>query len=274
MARDKVTLRLTGNWKRMGAAVDAKRFQNNLEANISKATAFNGMMMQSEIRRRIKAKRYEKNSPMTIALKKASTPLIDDGDLWGSVTTKNLSAYTVFVGVLASKMSSDGKPMVNLANFLHSGGAIPITEHMRNLWIVLSEVGQGKRPKSYLTGRAAEIAKALGRRIKNIKPFKPSTTHVVIPPRPFLASVLEDPKMLKKCEANWKKAIAAAMKDQASGESAKGGSPAKVTDPVAASGGKNPGGGTGKKGPANRSEAARRGWQTRRKKQAAKKPSP
>jgi len=264
MAGDKIRMRMTGDWKRMAAAVDQKRFQANLEANISKATMFNGMMMQAEIRRRIKSRRYASNSPMTVALKKSSTPLIDDGDLWGSVTTKNLSAYSVFVGVLASKMASDGKPMVNLANFLHSGGIIPITEHMRNLWIVLSEVGQGKRPMSYLTGRAAEIAKALGRRLKNIKPFKRSTTHIVVKPRPFLSSVLNDSRMLKKCEANWRKAIQAAMKDQASGNPARGGSPANKSDPVAAST-------RTKKAPANRSEAARRGWQTRRKN---KKPTP
>jgi hypothetical protein len=266
----KVELKMTGEWKRMAAAMDSKRFEKNLEANINKATIFNGLMVAGEIRRRIKARKYAKNSELTVLIKRSSTPLIDDADLWGSVTSKNISAYAVFVGVLRTTLAPNGRPMVNLAEFLHSGGAFPVTEHMRNLFILLSEVGQGKRDKSTLTGRAAELAKALGKRIEQIKPLKPSTTHIVVPPRPFLTDVLNDARILKKCEANWRKAAQAAMKDQASGSPGKGGSPgasAEASNPDKKSA-SSPGGGKPSKSPANRSEAAKRGWQTRRSKAA------
>lgn len=267
----KVELKMTGDWQRMAAAVDAGRFQKNLETNLGKATTFNGMMVSAEIKRRIKGRKYAKNSPLTVLIKRSSTPLIDDGDLWGAVTYKNINAYTVFVGVLRSTVGSDGKSIVNLVELLHEGGAIPVTDHMRNMFILLSEVGEGKRDRSTLDGRTAELAKALGRRINQIKPLKPETTHIVIPPRPFLYDVLKDPRIHKKCQANWLKAAKAAFEDQASGSSRKGGqsSPATETagDPAKAS--------KKSKTPADRSEAARRGWRTRRARQsaAAGKPS-
>src|SRR5258706_7478637 len=104
MSGNRVTLKITGDWKRMAAAVDSRRFKANLEANINKATTFNGMMVAGEIRRRIKARRYAKNSPLTVMLKKSSTPLIDDADLWGAVTSKNLDPYTVFIGILRTTL--------------------------------------------------------------------------------------------------------------------------------------------------------------------------
>lgn len=272
---NRVELKLTGNWKQFGAAVDAKRFQANLDANIGKATVANGMLVAGEIRKRIKQRRYAANSPFTVLVKKSSTPLINDADLFGAVTSKRIDNYKVFVGILRSALSDDGKPLVNLAEFLHSGGSIPVTDSMRNMFVLLSEVGQGKRDVSTLEGRTAELAKALGSRIKRVKPLKASTKYIVIPPRPFILSVLRDPTVHKKCQNNWQKAVQASIKAQASGTQ-KGGAPSAATQaavppknapPSASSGGK---GAKPPKRRANRSEAARRGWETRRKKQQSK----
>lgn len=265
MPGSKVEFKMVGDWRKMASALDSKRFEANLEANLGRATAFNGMMMAGEIRRRIKSRKYAKNSPLTILLKKSSTPLVDDGDLFGAVTSQSLDKYSVFIGILRSTMGDNGKPLVNLAELLHNGGVIPVTEHMRNMFILLSEVGQGKRDVSTLEGRVADMAKALGPRIKNIKALRASTTHIKIPARPFLTDVLKDPAMLKKCEMNWRKAVQATMRDQAQSTS-KGGSSdaaAKVADQTRK--GSKPA-----KSPANRSEAARRGWKTRRSRSAEK----
>lgn len=266
MPKITVDLKLIGQWKRMAAAVDAKRFQENLEANLNKATAFNGMMVAGEIRRRIKARKYAKNSPLTVLIKGSSTPLIDDGDLWGAVTSKNLNSFTVFVGLLRSSIASDGHSIINIAEFLHQGGTIPVTEHMRNMFILLAEVGEGKRERSTLEGRVAEIAKALGRRIKDIKPLRPETTHLVIKPRPFLRDVLDDPTIHKKCQDNWRKAALAAFKAQAASTATPQSPVAQAADPT-----RGPSKTSSKaKTPADRSEAARRGWKTRRAKTQAK----
>lgn len=260
----KIELKMTGDWKRMAAALDPKRFEANLQANIHKATKFNGMMVRAEVRRRIKGRKYEANAPLTVLVKRSSTPLVDDGDLFGAVTSKDIDAYSVFVGILRSATSKDGRSLTNIAEFLHSGGNIPVTEAMRGMFILLSEVGQGKREVASLEGRAAEMAKALKGRIKNIHPLKQSTKFIVVPPRPFLTSVLEDPIVLKRCEKNWRKAAMAAFKDQASGKTGKGG----------ATSGKGKAGVPPKKAKQttskkarDRSAAAKKGWANRRAKQ-------
>lgn len=265
MPSNKVELKMTGNWKQMAAALDPKRFQANLDANMGKATRFNGMMVAGMIRKRIRGRRYTSNAPLTVLIKKSSTPLVDDGDLFGAVTSKNIDAYSVFVGVLRSAIGPDGQSLVNIAEFLHKGGSIPVTDAMRAMFIMLWEVGQGKRERSTLEGRAAELAKQLKGRIKQIKPLKASTKFIVVPPRPFLSDVLNDPLVLKRCRKNWEKAFQATLKAQASGSSSQGGAPGSV-----AKGSVPPK--RAKKQPKprkvrNRSEAAKKGWQTRKAKQ-------
>lgn len=267
MPGNKVEFKLTGDWKKMSSALDPKRFQANLESNLGRATAFNGMMVASEIRKRIKSRKYAKNAPLTVLIKKSSTPLVDDGDLFGAVTSKTLDKYSVFVGILRSAVSSDGHSLTNLAELLHNGGTVQVTESMRGMFILLYEVGQGKREASTLEGRTAELAKALGSRIKQIRPLKPTTKYINIPPRPFLTSVLNDPVVLKRCKRNWEKAARAAFKDQTSGSS-KGG---KAGSTVPATAGRRQAKAKIKK-PRNRSEAARKGWATRRAKGKKEQP--
>lgn len=264
MAGNRIEFKLKGDWAKMAAALDPKRFQANLDANLGKATKFNGMMVAGEVRKRIKSRKYAKNAPLTVLIKKSSTPLVNDGDLFQAITFQAVDKYTVFVGVLRSAVSSDGQSLTNLAEFLHEGGNIAVTETMRNMFQLLAEVGAGTREVSTLEGRTAELAKALGSRIKQIKPLKPTTKHIVVPPRPFLKDVLNDPVVLKKCQRNWERAAQAAFKDQASGSSSKGGSPSTAAKASMPS--KRPP--KAKKSPANRSEAARRGWKTRRARKA------
>lgn len=264
MARVKIQLKLDAGWQKMASAMDPKRFKANMDANMNKATQFNGLLILQAIRQRVKARKYAKNAALTILIKKSSVPLIDDADLWGAVTTKNINAYTLFVGVLRTTMGPDGKPLTSLVEFLHEGGSIQVTDKMRNMFILLSEVGQGKRDIATLEGRTAEIAKALGSRISQIKPLKAGTTAIVVPPRPFIGDVINDPSIKQKCTNNWIKAAKAAVHDQAQGSSSKP-APAPESGATTPGKGSSPSSGGGKtKSPADRSEAARRGWATRR----------
>lgn len=61
-------------------------------------------------------KPFEPNSKVTIALKKSSKPLIDHGDLMGSINTRMMSPYVSFAGVM--KIHRSG---VNLGWVLHEG---------------------------------------------------------------------------------------------------------------------------------------------------------
>lgn len=262
---NRIEFKLTGDWKKMAAAMDPKRFKANLDNVMGNATKLNGMMVAGEVRKRIKAKKYAKNAPLTVLIKKSSTPLVNDGDLFGAITSQNIDKYTVFIGILRSATTSDGYPLTNLAELLHNGGHITVTEHMRNMFILLAEVGQGKREASSLEGRAAELARALGSRIRQIKPLKSSTKYITIPPRPFLLSVLNDPTIHARCKKNWQRAAQIVMKDQASGSPSKGGSPSSLSRSSVP---RSHGGGGGKVPKVrNRSEAARKGWRTRRARQ-------
>lgn len=260
-------LDLTGDWSKLSKTLNPKHFNEILEDNLLAATKFNGMIMAAEIRKRIRQRRYAKNSALTVLLKKSSMPLVDDADLFGAITSRELDRFSVFVGILRTATTSSGQPMVNLAELLHNGGSIPVTEHMRNMFILLSEVGQGKRDINTLEGRTLELARALGSKISQIKPLKPSTVFIKIPARPFLAEVLKDQAMLKKCVRNWENAVNQAL----IGKKANIMSPDK-SSPGKTGGTKTPGSGSPPKHQ-NRSTAAKKGWQTRRNKQASKKPS-
>lgn len=274
MARaNRTEFKLTGDWRKLGALLNAPRFRDRLERNMLNATKQAGMVVVAEIRRRIRARRYAPNNPFTVLMKRSSGALVDDGDLFAAVTSVAVNPNTVFVGILRNTVSEDGN-LANLAELLHEGGNVTVTTAMRNLFLVLARVGAGQMKKSKLSGRAAEIAKQLGRRIKQIKPLKDSTRTLHIPPRRFLSTVFKDPKVLQKIRRIWEKAVAQTFKDEMAGAPP---GPGKVSKP--ASGGGSSGGGDEtnaggqkrskpKKAPADRSAAARKGWVTRRAKAA------
>lgn len=264
---NKIELKLTGGWKKMANALDSEAFRKNLEDKMGKATQVNGMMVRGEIRKRIKGKRYQRNNPMTVLIKKSSTPLVDDGDLFGSITSQTVDAYSVFVGVLRTATDSDGKPLVNLVQLLHEGGTIQVTAKMRAMFEMLWEVGQGKRDPATLEGGAADLAAQLGDRIKSIRPLKPTTTALHIPPRRFITEAFDDPRTHKRAKAIWEKALKEVFRNQAAGKKSTG----KAGDPAkeAARSGRQRKVKVSKP-PRNRSEAARKGWQNRRAKEQKK----
>lgn len=61
-------------------------------------------------------KPFEPNSQATIELKGSSKPLIDHGDLMGSINTRMVSPYVSFAGVM--KIHRSG---VNIGKILHEG---------------------------------------------------------------------------------------------------------------------------------------------------------
>jgi hypothetical protein len=259
--------RLTGHWRKFARAIDPDRVGPALERNLQKATIVNAMYVISEIRRRIKRRAYERNSAFTVLLKRSSTPLVDDSDLFNAVTHQVVSPTAVFVGVFRTARDEDGKSLANLAELLHEGGVIQVTTAMRNMFALLAAVGSGEVSKSELTGRAAEIAARLKGRIKQMKPLKDSTRALVIPPRPFLRAVFKDPKVLKRVRKTWEKAV----QDTLQGEAAA--APPGAAPPHSRAS-RAPGGASrvpkAPKPRANRSEAAKRGWAKRRAKAAQK----
>lgn len=84
-------------------------------------------------------------------------PLFDHGDLYGSITYKlSPDGLSATVGVNRTAKNKEGLPIINIAKVLNDGCVIAVTEKMRG----------------YLHSRGLHL--------------KPSTTHIVIPPRPFM----------------------------------------------------------------------------------------
>lgn len=262
--------RLVGDWRKFARAIDPDRLGPALEANLKKATIVNAMYVIAEIRRRIKRRAYERNSALTVLIKRSSAPLVDDGDMFNAFTYQVINPTTVFVGILRTSRDSSGQNLANVAELLHEGGAVQVTEAMRNMFSLLASVASGERSKGELTGRAADLAARLKDRIKQIKPLKESTKALVIPPRPFFRAVFKDPKVLKKVRKTWEKAVQDTLKEQAvaappgPGPASKAGSRSSAP----AGGSKAP---KAPKPRANRSEAAKKGWKARREKAAKAK---
>lgn len=204
------SFKLTGSWGKLKHVVDRSRFESALKQNIRQATQRNAMRVVADIRKRITGRAYSPNAALTILIKKSTKPLVDDGDLFQAITHQMLNDKTAFVGALKATQVN-GQSAADLAAILHEGATIAVTPAMRGLFFILAEVGAGKKPASELTGRAADLAQRLGSRLKGIKPLRASTTHIVIPPRPFLRESFEDPQILGKLKQEWERAVSSSL---------------------------------------------------------------
>lgn len=209
---DKTSFRLTGKWKKLKLVVDASRFDKVLEGEVERATKANAITAAAAIRKRMTARVSPGNSAFTRLVKGSSKALIDDGDLFLSVTHVMIDERTALAGVLRTARDKRGEELANLAIILHEGATLGVTPAMRGLFMVLAKVGQGKMSSSELSGRAAEIAQRLGNRIRKIKPLKASTNTIVIPPRPFLRRTFANRALLKQFKETWERALEGALK--------------------------------------------------------------
>jgi hypothetical protein len=94
--------------------------------------------------------------PKTIERKGSSKPLIDNGDLLGSVTHKLAENSDVWIGVRRGARAGNGQDVVNIAEVHEFGAVIPVTAKMR----------------AYLRYIGIHL--------------KPDTEYIAIPPRSFL----------------------------------------------------------------------------------------
>lgn len=221
-----------GDWQKMRALLNPTKFQAALKKNIRRATEINALIILKEIRKRVQEGGYSANAALTVLIKGSSKPLVGTGDdeLFKAVTHEMVNDFSAFIGVLKSARGKSGEPMVDVAAVIHEGMTIKVTDKMRGLFIALADATRpperkwdkdpatgrftsrtATRKETPLTGRAKEIFDQIKGR-GQVKPLKPSTTQIVIPPRPFIKSVFEDPKIQKRIQENWKKAIDSAIR--------------------------------------------------------------
>ena len=153
---------LTGDWNKIFETLNTMRLQYALLQTAEKA----GNYGASEVKKGIQSgspggKDFQKLHSFTVGRKGSSKPLIDKGDLIGSITYIVKDRDNVAIGV---KTGEAGK----IAAVHEFGCTIAVTPKMR----------------AYLHGIGLHL--------------RASTTHINIPPRPFLRPVLMSDKFQKK----------------------------------------------------------------------------
>ena len=162
---------LSGDWGRLETILNPSR----IAAGIQQVAARVGNYGASEVKKGIVSgapggQTFTPNSPLTVQRKGSSSPLIDNGDLVGSVTYQVVDSNNVFVGVKKGKE-------VNIAAVHEFGCTIGVTPKMR----------------AYLHHQGVHL--------------RTSTQYINIPPRPFLRPVLLGAEFKAKVAEIYIKAI-------------------------------------------------------------------
>jgi len=204
------TLFLKG-WKGFSKAIDPKHAGPILKKHVGRATARNGHAVRKLVRQYIKAGVPPENKPLTALFKKGSTHPITGtpgADLFNSIASVVHDWRTAYVG--ATRAEGDA----NIAEIVHEGRVIKVTDKMRGMFWLLWLVSRGRVSPEKLTGRAAEIYQQTDG-AKGIKPIAKATQAIVIPRRPYLQDVIEDPTTHQVLDTNWTRAVAATLKEMA-----------------------------------------------------------
>lgn len=156
----------TGEWKKLERIMGG--FDERLHRNAKKALRRAGEELATDIRARIlDGKDMKPLHGFTIERKGSSKPLIDDGDLLGSVGTRFLEELAVFVGV--HRRAEDGTDVAAIHE-REDGTRVPVTPMMR----------------AFLHARGFHL--------------KPETTELFIPGRPFVRPAYLDFRQRKTAE--------------------------------------------------------------------------
>jgi hypothetical protein len=162
-----------GQWNKLRDVM--RGFDRRLQKNCSVALARAGVVLEGMIKDRIISGRgMSKLHGFTIDQKGSSKPLIDDGDLLGSVGYRFVARDAVFVG--AHRKAADGTDVAALHE-REEGTRIKVTPKMR----------------AYLHARGFHL--------------KPDTTELFIPGRPFIKPALRDFKAKGHMKGLFEKAI-------------------------------------------------------------------
>lgn len=180
--RPKVQPDGTFGWEELERLVDPDRVRKAMAQHFGEAMERMGQLFVSTARDVIlDEKPFASNAPLTVALKGSSTPLVDDGDLVGSLTYDVVSWKKLRMGVNSRRLSSGRL----LAEVLHEGATIRVTPRIRAAVMAkLREKAGDKRFRALAQGFGA--AKSVW----------------VIPPRPFLTRTFADPDFVKR-SADW-----------------------------------------------------------------------
>ncbi len=193
-------------WEEFDRLVDTSKFAQVLPQSLKKGLTRVGQYFVRDARKAIQQKKYAANSPITIALKGSSTPLVNDGDLIGSLTA-DLSAdgMTLWVGVNRNAKSKSGR-IERVAQYLHDGAVIDCAKNPRVIKAVMAQLresAQGTR-----RGNAAMAQQILDGLMVGSKKH---SVRWVIKARPFIADVVESAGFDELCTKELQAAVEEAV---------------------------------------------------------------
>jgi len=192
-----------GSWKALEYMLDPKWSIRVVGAHLIRATKLNGLVMVGQIREEIKKGNFKSNARLTYLLKGGrDSPLIDTGQLWGSITMRQVSGSMVFVGVLRSDKG------YNTAVTVHEGTNIKVTPAMRGLFFYLWQASIGAISSAKLSPRAQEL---YGKMSEGWRPLRTSTKSIIIPSRPFIKQAFKDKENRAIMRKNWRQAMRVAV---------------------------------------------------------------
>lgn len=192
------------NFSRYRRALDKAALQPILEKHVASRTKLIGLHAEKLVRKLIKASGVPPpNAALTAFIKGSSKPLVDHGQVFQSVTSQQQAWNQIFVGILRKDKN------YNIAEALHDGKDIPVTDKMRTMFFYLWLASTGRYDPAKLTGRAAELW--LRRPALGWFPLKEDTRIIKIPARPFIKQVFEGPELRGLAEKHWANAVREAL---------------------------------------------------------------
>lgn len=197
------SIKLSSNWREISTMLSPAKVDARVRLNVRSATAYNAGLVRKQARSVIQGGMEPKNAALTKFIKRSSKPLADNAELYKAITSIVTNAFTAEIGV------RKGDSTANTAVAVHEGARVKVTPAMRAMFARLHEVSEGGASPSTLTGRAAELWKRRPRR--GWKPLRKGTTHIRIPPRPFMAVAMDDKAMLDRMAKAWSDAYAASI---------------------------------------------------------------
>ncbi|MGB0685410.1 MAG: hypothetical protein ACPGQD_04380 [Planctomycetota bacterium] len=172
-------------WSKLRKMLDPRRVRRDLKKNLRRAHHRVGQKFVQMVKDKLSSSEgIVGNAPLTIALKGSSKPLINHGDLFGSVTYNVPRFHTLRIGV-SSRMLPSGR---TLAEVLHNGATIPVTTAMRRA-----------------------VAARLRERGNVVLPSVGGKQFWHIPARPFLRDVFESSEFIEFAQRQYEAAVAKTM---------------------------------------------------------------
>lgn len=205
-----VEMKLTGAWKAFGMTLSPRRAFAVVSTEVRQATEQNAMHVARAMRRKIKESKYEKNAPLTVALKGSTKPLVHTGQMFAAIKGSMINPTTALAGVLRTAKASDGAELANVAAIVHEGAEINVTPEMRGLFYILHRATTGRLGSQKLGPRAQAIMDARGGGKEIIQPLDPDTEIISIPGRPFVEDTI-DRQLVAKLKTNWSRAYQRAL---------------------------------------------------------------